>query len=47
MKRYTLELEDKTFRLLEEINKHYYNDDGFNSSIEETLNANNQFILYC
>ncbi|MEA3319433.1 MAG: hypothetical protein U9Q88_05330 [Bacillota bacterium] len=37
MKKYTFDLEEKTYRLLEEINKQYNNEDGLNSSVEETL----------
>ncbi|MDD9312567.1 hypothetical protein PUS82_14925 [Cytobacillus firmus] len=37
MKRYTFELDEKTISLLQEINNHYNKEDGYNSSIEETL----------
>lgn len=37
MKRNTLVLDEKTFRLLEEMNKHYNNKGVLNTSVEETL----------
>ncbi|MGW6301831.1 hypothetical protein [Peribacillus butanolivorans] len=37
MKKLTIKLDNKTFKMLEEITKHYNEEDGLNCSIEETV----------
>jgi hypothetical protein len=37
LKKITLEVNDKIFKMLEEINEFYKADDGINSSIEELI----------